>query len=69
MRNGKLRFRVELTLLVLLKLGLLYLIKILFFNHPLAPHMQVAPEQIERQFFGSPATQPSSAPGVRHGLT
>ncbi|QDQ27900.1 hypothetical protein FNU76_16970 [Chitinimonas arctica] len=58
------RFRLEITVIVLLKLILLYTAKRLWFSEPVAHHMRVEPQRIEQQFFGPSADKPHSVTGA-----
>ncbi|HEY9100596.1 cytochrome oxidase putative small subunit CydP [Chitinimonas sp.] len=62
------RLWLELSLIVILKVLLLYIAKQLWFSQPLAPHMRVAPERIEQQFFGQAATPVSPSPEQHNDL-
>ena len=53
-------FRLEMAVLVTLKIILLLTIKTLWFDHPEARHMRVPDVRVEQHFFGDPA--PTRAP-------
>ncbi|GAB3248196.1 cytochrome oxidase putative small subunit CydP [Chitinimonas naiadis] len=62
------RLWLELSLIVFLKVLLLYFAKQLWFSQPLAPHMRVAPERIEQQFFGGKSAPVSPSPEQANDL-
>ncbi|QNM97852.1 cytochrome oxidase putative small subunit CydP [Chitinimonas koreensis] len=48
------RYRIEITAVVILKIALIFLARQLWFSEPVARHMRVEPQRIERQLLGSP---------------
>ena len=58
------RLAVELTVLVCLKLALLYLIWQIWFSSPLAKDMQVAPSDVARHVLGDANAAPIRSPGT-----
>ena len=67
-KDMQFRFRLELAVLIVLKITLLLLIKQLWFSDPIAPHMQVPARLVDQHFLGSsklPATQSTGVPNER----
>ena len=67
-RKSKYRFALEITGVVLIKAGLLWLAWHTWFSHPLAQHMQMPPALVQQQILGAPQDA-SAAVFITSGAT